>query len=153
MFAVLEEVQYAQLLLMFEAQLPNSSGHLEWQQLVYLKWFRKVASKGDAVMALMMPKGRASQQDKLQPVLLEEEIVHDAAANRRQCRCSVMPLSALIRRTYIGAITSSKASFMSAHTSIEPLELAVAIIKALCYSSLQCGYAYGPKNRWDMLHV
>lgn len=98
---VREEVQYAQLLLMFDAQLPNNSGHLEWQPLVYLKWFRKVASKGDAFMSLMMPRGRGSQQDKLHPVLLEEEIVYDAAVHRRQCRCSVMPLSSLIRRAYI----------------------------------------------------
>jgi hypothetical protein len=47
-----DSVEYAQLLLLLEAELPNQETcDLEWQELAYVKWFDSIESSSDDVLA------------------------------------------------------------------------------------------------------
>jgi hypothetical protein len=43
------DLEYAQLVLLFQAQVPNPDAGCEWVSLAYVKWFAKAARRGDVL--------------------------------------------------------------------------------------------------------
>jgi hypothetical protein len=82
-----QTVEYAQLLCLFQAELENEDGMLEWEPLAYVRWFNK-CSRSDVL-------------SEFKAVPLVWDRVVDAATNTSRCRESIVPLSCLLRRVYI----------------------------------------------------
>jgi hypothetical protein len=86
-----DSVEYAQLLLLLEAELPHQETcDLEWQELAYVKWFDSIESSSDDVLA-----------EYGCTVLTWDMVSYDPATKSAGHRCGLIPLSSIRRREYI----------------------------------------------------
>lgn len=104
-------LEYAQLLLLFEAQLPSrATGELEWKSLAYVKWFNKESTRGDTLSAF-----------GAQP-LSWDMVAYDPAARERGHRCSIIHLSSIYKREYIATEFSEGTSEPSNRFYVNPFK-------------------------------
>jgi hypothetical protein len=84
-------LQYAQLLLLFGARLPDASGRLDvsrWQSLAYVRWFA--------------PAPRVPFLSRYGVLALRwDKVPYDHATQQAGVRCSVIPLSSIRRRVHV----------------------------------------------------
>lgn len=104
-------LEYAQLLLLFEAQLPDrQTGELAWTPLAYVKWFNKESSRGDIIAAY---GGQPLSWDVVD---------YDPATKSRGNRCSIVHLSSIYSRQYIVPEFSEGTSEPSGRYYVNPFK-------------------------------
>lgn len=87
------ELQYAQLLLLFQAQLPleGYQNCTEWEGLAYVRWFKVESTRGDVL-------SRYKVLDRDQALGLSWE---GTDAQQRINSCGIIPLSSIVRRVHV----------------------------------------------------
>lgn len=104
-------LDYAQLLLLFQAQLPDhESCDVAWQPLAYVRWFNKESSRGDVLSSY----GGVP--------LSWDMVARDPATRLTGHRCSIIHLKSIYKREYVAPEFKEGTSALSDRFYVNPFK-------------------------------